>query len=359
MIKAESVADFVAANRTPDDFPVQGAPMSRLRRALAFRTPREGDVGAAELWAVERHGYQGFELESPTGDQVIQRLQHIETFRRRARDFHDDAAGFDHVNRLVDRAIEDLGVDLACDYFFFAEREYWQRRNRAGQVQKARQDRLGLGWANHDHHTYRSSREYFTRLISLLEKLGFHARERFYAGAEAGWGAQVMEQPVTAITIFADVDMSPEELRGDFAHQPLPEREKLGTVGLWCALHGEAVLQAGMHHLECQFDHDALRDQLRSAHINTMAPFTNFAFLRQAFTEGERWPISESRLVRLVQTGRLTAQEAHRFRMEGGALGSHLENLERNDGYKGFNQQGVSAIIAKTDPRKQVALVGA
>jgi hypothetical protein len=90
-----------------------------------------------------------------------------------------------------------------------------------------------------------------------------------------------------------------------------------------------------------------------------MAPFTNFAFLRQAFTEGERWPISESRLVRLVQTGRLTAQEAHRFRMEGGALGSHLENLERNDGYKGFNQQGVSAIIAKTDPRKQVALVGA
>jgi hypothetical protein len=37
-----------------------------------------------------------------------------------------------------------------------------------------------------------------------------------------------------------------------------------------------------------------------------------------------------------------------------GAIGSHLENLERNDGYKGFNQQGVSDIISKTDPRKPV-----
>ncbi len=30
--------------------------------------------------------------------------------------------------------------------------------------------------------------------------------------------AQVLEQTVTGITIFADVDMSPEELTGDFAH---------------------------------------------------------------------------------------------------------------------------------------------
>jgi len=35
-----------------------------------------------------------------------------------------------------------------------------------------------------------------------------------------------------------------------------------------------------------------------------------------------------------------------------GALGSYLEILERNDGYKGFNQTGVSDIIGCTDPRK-------
>jgi hypothetical protein len=47
--------------------------------------------------------------------------------------------------------------------------------------------------------------------------------------------------------------------------------------------------------------------------------------------------------------------------MNGGAIGSHLENLERNDGYKGFNQTGVSDIIARTDPRKakDLALTGA
>ena len=40
---------------------------------------------------------------------------------------------------------------------------------------------------------------------------------------------------------------------------------------------------------------------------------------------------------------------------EQGTIGSHLENLERNDGFKGFNQTGVSEIIAATDPRKHVA----
>ena len=46
--------------------------------------------------------------------------------------------------------------------------------------------------------------------------------------------------------------------------------------------------------------------------------------------------------------------EARQFRQEG-ALGSHLENLERNEGFKGFNQKGVSEIITATDPRKNPA----
>ena len=37
-----------------------------------------------------------------------------------------------------------------------------------------------------------------------------------------------------------------------------------------------------------------------------------------------------------------------------GAVGSHLEILQRSDGFKGFNQSGVSKIISKTDPRKMV-----
>jgi hypothetical protein len=183
--------------------------------------------------------------------------------------------------------------------------------------------------------------------------MGFHCRERFYAGREAGWGAQVLEQPQARVVIFADVDLSPEEVAGDFAHDTLAERNQLGTVGLWCELHGEAFLEAGMHHLECQFDFDAARQQLARHGIETMAPFTDFPHLKQAFTAGEVWPVEPWRIERLQAAGRITTEQADRFRREG-ALGSHLEILERNDGYKGFNQTGISEIITRTDPRRVI-----
>ncbi|HWB20879.1 MAG TPA: hypothetical protein VG711_11305, partial [Phycisphaerales bacterium] len=348
-IKVDSVVDFLTAHHITDDLAIDGEPLGRLRRAPAFFGEK------AELWAVERHGYRGFSAPDVDPDIAMKTLQHSEAFRRRTRDWDEDEIGLDHTDQLIDAAVADLGPDLACDLFFYAERAYWQSRNHAGRIQKARQDKLGLGWANHDHHTYRSSRHCFTRLVRMFEKLGFNLRERFYAGQEAGWGAQVFEHPVTGIVIFADVDLSPEEIQGDFSHDPLPQRESLGTVGLWCGLHGEAILQAGMHHLECQFDHASLRAQLEVASIKTMDPFTNFAYLRQAFTEGERWTVNPARIQKLVEKNLITPAQSHWFRMQGGAIGSHLENLERNDGYKGFNQQGVSHIIAKTDPRKQPA----
>jgi hypothetical protein len=348
-IKVESVADFAAIHTIEND--IEGEPLSATRWLPISSNPSTDTL----LWVIERHGHPGISRPSFDATKAIARLHHLEEFRARKRDFHgDDEAGFELAEGLIDSAIEDLGPDLTCDLFFFAEREYWQRRNRAAQFQKARQDRLGLGWANHDHHTYRSSRKHFSRLIGLWEKLGFQLRERFYAGAEAGWGAQICEQPNTGIITFNDVDLSPEELMNDFAHEPLPDRHELGTVGLWCALHGESFLQAGMHHLECQFDFDSLKSQMESqANIKVMKPFTDYPYLRQAFTEGERWPVKEERLTPLVQNGQITPEQAQKFR-EQGAIGSHLENLERNEGFKGFNQKGVSEIIAKTDPRKNV-----
>jgi hypothetical protein len=84
-----------------------------------------------------------------------------------------------------------------------------------------------------------------------------------------------------------------------------------------------------------------------------MAPFTDFAFLRQAFTTGEIWRVDPARIEALLNDGLIDATQAEKFRREG-ALGSHMEILERNDGYKGFNQTGVSDIIARTDPRRIV-----
>ena len=56
----------------------------------------------------------------------------------------------------------------------------------------------GSGWANHDHHTFRS-------LAAVLpapdrrcsRRSGFQLRERFHAGEHAGWGAQILEHPTT------------------------------------------------------------------------------------------------------------------------------------------------------------------
>lgn len=341
-LKVDAVADFLQAHRL--SLPVEGPLYNPVRRAMVAR-----DAGT-ELWVVERHG--SVSLEVPQLDQELRLAsqRHLESFRTRLRAADDPRDGFDDARGRVQAAIDDIGRDVACSWFFQSEREYWQRRCKAGAIQKARQDRLGLGWANHDHHTYRSSRACFVPLIEVFELLGFQMRERFTPGREAGWGAQVIEQPNAGITIFADVDMSPEELLGDFAHQPMPHRKELGTVGLWCALHGEAFLEAGMHHLECQFDFTLLRDQLAREGVGMMKPFSQFPYLKQAFSEGDFWPVEERRLAALLADGQITAAQADQFRREG-ALGAHLENLERNEGFKGFNQTGINEIIAGTDPR--------
>ncbi len=343
-IRVESVADFLCAQKFDDRIAIVGDCGAAVRRACI------SDQNGVRVYIIESHGTRDWDSNgNPPPEQL---LHHLEAFRLRRRDFPTNVDGFQHAESLIRAAIDDLGTNRTCDLFFIAEREYWQRRNRAAQVQWSRQAALGLGWANHDHHTYRSSRAAFSHLVRVLELLGFECRERFYAGREAGWGAQVLEQPNARIVVFADVDLSPDEVAGDFAHEPLSDRLDAGTVGLWCELHGEAFLQAGMHHLECQFDFDAARTQLADLGVESMAPFTNLPYLRQAFTKGEVWPVDEQRLASALQAGRIDNQQADTFR-ESGVLGSHLEILERNDGYKGFNQAGISDIIQQTDPRAQ------
>jgi hypothetical protein len=343
-LKVTSVIDFADVWRLQEK--IEGSAGSTYRRV---RASKDRDT---EMWVSERWGHGGFDVPKDDPAKVAAMARVLESFLTRKRDFEDDEDGYSHALTLINAS--PLSADENCALWFEAERRYWQRRNRAAQVQKARQDRLGLGWGNHDHHTYRCSRSNFARLVGVWEKLGQHCRERFYAGREAGWGAQVMENPTTGIITFNDVDLTPDELMGDFSHDGLAERDKLGTVGLWCGLHGDSFNQAGMHHLEAQFDFDSLREQLeREDGVKTMKPFTNFTYLRQAFTEGERWKVDHNRIDRLLAQKLITEEQAKQFR-EQGAIGSHLENLERNEGFKGFNQTGVSEIISATDPRKQI-----
>ncbi len=340
-IRPENVADFAGVHSITSE--IEGATLSRFRRLVI------NDENGARFEAIERRGYRGYMPEEPN---LKSYLAARELYRTRRRIWDDDTKGMQDAHERIGQMIELVGRDLACHLVFEEERRYWEKRNRAGTEQKRRQDTLGLGWANHDHHTFRSSRECFVDLIKAWEILGFHRRERYYAGAEAGWGAQIVEQPIEGIIIFNDVDLNPDEVEVDFSRNPLPAQPKLGTIGLWCGLHGESLLEAGMHHLECRFDHALLRDQLKEEGINTMKPFSDFPFLKQAFTEGERWSVRSVRAERLRKNGSITDAQFEEF-TKNGAIGSHLENLQRKGGFKGFNQHAVSIIIAETDPRKQ------
>jgi hypothetical protein len=342
-IRPESLVDFLARHDLAP--PIEGEFGARLRRALV------AEENGVRLEAVERLGGRGFVVAAPAPGQAAAIVKARELFRARKRHFPQDTDGVKHARAVLDQVLALVPREVACELFFAEERTFWEFRNRAGRIQKRRQDLLGLGWGNHDHHTFRCSRLLFPDLIGFLARLGVEKRERYYAGEEAGWGAQVMEAPAVGIVVFADVDLQPGEIDIDFARQRLPELPALRTVGLWCALHGDSFLQAGMHHLEARFDFARLRDQLGAAGVATMKPFSDFAFLKQAFTEGERWPVRPERVDALRRRGLVTAAQAEGF-LQDGAIGSHLENLQRKGGFKGFNQQAVSAIIAATDPRR-------
>ncbi len=341
-LKPESIDDFLQVlgkGTVPN-----GAPFSRIRAAEIDRQ------GAYMLNAVERRGYDGFVVKE--SKDVDAYLEVLTAFFCRRRFFNSDREGMDYTESLVADSAKKLDSARVSDAFFRAERAYWQRRNKTGQVQKGRQDTLGLGWGNHDHHTYRSSRESFTAMIRIFEKMGYRCREKYYAGEKAGWGAQILEHPVCNIVVFTDVDLSPEETSIDFSHSGLPHRQALGTVGLWVGLHGESMLQAGMHHLEARFEFDKLRSDLEGYGLKVMPPFSYFDFLKQAFTAGDFWPVESKRLDKLLAESSITQEQYDKFLKEG-ALGSHMENLQREQGFKGFNRSSVTKIIIATDPRAQ------
>ena len=86
--------------------------------------------------------------------------------------------------------------------------------------------------------------------------------------------------------------------------------------------------------------------------LEHMDPFSDFEHLRQAFTVGQRWAVRPDRLRALRDGGLIGEVSLDRFGAQG-AVGSHLENLQRREGFKGFNQQAVSKIIREVNPERE------
>jgi hypothetical protein len=336
-LSPEDLGEFSAALHLTAE--IEGEPYAPLRKMV---------VGTADglcVSAVERRGSAGFIFEE-TADEYEGVLRLLASRPRR---FASDARGIETLGTLVAEALDLLSAPRLADAFFRCERRYWESGNAAGRMQKQRQDAFGLGWGNHDHHTFRSSREHFGSLIRIFELMGFSPRERFHAGAQAGWGAQVLEQSDAGLVVFADVDLSEDERDADFATAGLSPRRNPGTVGLWVALHGESILQAGMHHLAARLRFDTAQNDLPALGIGMMEAFSYFPFLKQAFSEAELWKVESERAAGLVERAILSSRQAMEF-VGTGALGSHLENIQRDQGFRGFNQNSVSVIIRATDP---------
>ncbi len=343
-LKVDSVSNFLQCNNLTGD--IEGSPLSQVRKCMVSV---ENDIA---LYAIERRGSDSLKI----GQQEINQAQYLEALEKwqlLPRSGSDRDQAFNIILDSAKELVEEIGQNLAAHIVCQAERRYWMSRNQVARIQKMRQDIVGMGWANHDHHTFRSSREHFHKLIDLFTLLGFQKRERFYAGSEAGWGAQVMENPVAGLSLFLDVDLAPDEVAADFSALKLESRNELGTVGLWCALHGDSILGAGMHHIAAAFLFDDLPIDLAHYNIKFMAPFSDFDYLKQSFSTGEIWPVDEDTLQNLVKNRLIGELKAEQF-LHKGAIGSHVENLQRRDGYKGFNQKNVNVIIRGTDPRTNV-----
>ena len=90
---------------------------------------------------------------------------------------------------------------------------------------------------------------------------------------------------------------------------------------------------------------------MKKRRVKTMDPFSDFPYLKQAFTRGQRWQVCPERVEKLLSKGLVSKEDGEKFK-EKGAIGSHLENIQRGQGFKGFNQHQVSVIMRETDPRK-------
>ena len=223
-VRVESVADFLTAHGMNNGVKIDGEPLAPFRKA---RVSAESDC---EFWVVERHGYRGWETSGLAAGQ------NRGGAGIRTRRFGGDGDRFATPNTAL-RRLAGWSVPQSPIWGPAVPRTCFSRPNAdtgpaataPHDSKRPGQDALGLGWGNHDHHTYRCSREHFARLIALLEELGFVCRERFYAGREAGWGAQVLEQQESQVVVFADVDLSAAEVSDDFAHAAASARRSISA----------------------------------------------------------------------------------------------------------------------------------
>jgi len=328
--RVEFIDAFVKA--TGLEAAVEGARHGRFRRATAF-------VGAGVRFvAVERRGWAGYD-DANSSERKLRRAQlHQQIFRSRRRQFRDVEGGFSHTERLVDAAVADLGAPWACDLFMRAEREFWASRCDAGQVQSRRQMHAGVGWSNFDHGACCSSREHVHAAARILAKLGCKDQETLSRDDGVAAMAFTMS-PARGPALLLEVDLAAHE---DAFNDDGPSLSPLTwhrRAGLWCALHGESLLEGGLARVAGRYDQALLRRHLAHNGIETISVPEGDARLRQELAPGGLLAVSPIRVNHLERAGYLSRTRGDHLRLNG-AVATHLQSVHRAGGCQAFELPG-------------------
>lgn len=311
--------------------PVEGQAFGPFRRARVFAA---SDVS---FDAVERNGSNTHEALYLPERRIRRALIHQQLFRTRRREFRSAEKGMAETRRLVSAAVADLGPNWACDLFLRAEREHWMRWCTAGLIQFRRQKRAGIGWSNIDHYTYLASREQAHEAMQMLLELGFQLDTTLNVD---GWASQVVRQPVLGAVVTIDLDLGANE---EFPAQSLPPLLWHGCAGLWVSLHGEGLLEGGLHHVACLLDRSAFPRLAKGDGVSFIPPVSDRHEFFQQMTLADQRAIGPRRIDRLEQHELITGRQAEHFRLHGG-LAAHLECVERNDGFSGFDTPATAPV---------------
>lgn len=348
LLKVEQIAYFQAAHQCPAK--IVGLPFGEFRRSL-INVDNEVAVFVCEKRIADQ--FEPYEGDVNRFADYHLAWEEWLTRPRRTMDFtsyHEMSQLMEETCKRARKIVTLVGTKLAGDVVMNAERVYWQARNDVGKSLKQILDYVGIGWVNHDHHTFRCSRANFTETIRILELLGFTQRETYYAGEKSGWGAQLMNHP-SGLTLFVDVDLTPDELADDLTRISQEPLTRPGTVDMWCRLHGESLFDAGLHHIANRHDILGIQRKMQETNQEKVLPLSDFPHLRQAYSVGQRWPVVPGRLQSLIKDGYLSDEKANVFTRVG-AIGSHLEVIERNEGFKGFSPHRYDNLEAMIDLRQ-------
>jgi hypothetical protein len=161
----------------------------------------------------------------------------------------------------------------------------------------------------------------------LLESLGYSLAEALrWPG---GVGAHVFVNASQAMhPILVEVDIEPFERLVSPPWQPLSPPTWRRRVGLWCALHGESLLEGGVCRLAAHYAIDALRLRLQRATVGPLGLVQVESGLAQFCAAGSRRPVNPSKVDLLEKEGFLSEEGAERIRL-GGLVAAHLQCIER------------------------------